>query len=337
MTMVTPVLMPDGYDMSHLDPFLERFKNPDPATPFIEPSLENSYGSLWQFKSEVEGWSLAVSRYHKFVRILHKEKNSPRYLDLSVHERLKVIEEHHGKYIVLVVGAVDRDSECDLSHVHSLVIEVGAEHAQFDGDPLIKSMIGTSCEDLILDLEKTAWKNEDGTQLSAVSFGRRLNRVFLTLTHYITDKSASKISTVPLQSSALVAVREDSAAPSRGSIQHPRASPIPAPSRSRGSKRPATDIQEASTSEKKRKQTGKAGSSGSVLTQTEETKKTKAKAKDKDVPDYQKFTEIQKTFWDDCESAYVFDMKTTFPVNVKQCHIAKDEYIVRDLEREIVK
>lgn len=37
------------------------------------------------------------------------------------------------------------------------------------------------------------------------------------------------------------------------------------------------------------------------------------------------------------ESAYVFDMKTTFPVNVKQCHIAKDEYIVRDLEREIVK
>ena len=196
-------------------------------------------------------------------------------------------------------------------------------------------MIGTSCEDLRLTIEKTSWKNQDGTELSAVSFGHRLNRVFLTLTHYIFDKSASKISTVLLQSTALVFVREDSAAPSRGSIQQTEASPIPAPARLRASKRPANDVPQASTLKKKPRKTGKAGSLGSGLTQTEETKK--AKAKDKDVPDYQKFTEIQKAFWDDCEFAYVFDMNTTFPVNVKQCHIAKDEYIVRDLERDIVK
>ena len=269
--------MSDGYDLSHLDPFIEPFINLDPDEPFFEASLEHSYGSLWKFKDHVEGWSIVVSRYQKFVRILHKEKNSPRYLDLCVVERVKVIEEHHGSYIVVVVGAVDQESECDLTHVHSIVIEVGKQQTNFDSEPLIDSLIGTSGESLKDEIQKVSWKNPDGSPLKAVALGRRLSRVFLTLTHFITDTIVAKAPPMPLQSAAVVSTRDDSATPSRGNIQQWTSLAVPTPAKSRASKRSGSEAVEDGAIKKKRKKTAKAGSSGSVLTQTEETKKTKKK------------------------------------------------------------
>jgi hypothetical protein len=55
-----------------------------------------------------------------------------------------------------------------------------------------------------------------------------------------------------------------------------------------------------------------------------------------DVPDYEKFTAIQKEFWDTCTSSFLFGMQT-FKVDIAQCMIAKDEYIIRKMEVEIVK
>ena len=55
-----------------------------------------------------------------------------------------------------------------------------------------------------------------------------------------------------------------------------------------------------------------------------------------EVPDYEKFTTIQKEFWDTCTSSFVFGMQS-FKVNIAQCMIAEDEYIIRKMEVEIVK
>jgi hypothetical protein len=55
-----------------------------------------------------------------------------------------------------------------------------------------------------------------------------------------------------------------------------------------------------------------------------------------DVPDYAKFTAIQKEFWDSCTSSFLFGMQS-FKVDIAQCMIAKDEYIIRKMESEIVK
>jgi hypothetical protein len=55
-----------------------------------------------------------------------------------------------------------------------------------------------------------------------------------------------------------------------------------------------------------------------------------------EVPDYEKFTTIQKEFWDTCTSSFVFGMQS-FKVDITQCMIAKDEYIICKMEAEIVK
>ena len=56
----------------------------------------------------------------------------------------------------------------------------------------------------------------------------------------------------------------------------------------------------------------------------------------KDVPDYEKFTTIQKELWDNCTSSFLFGMQS-FKVDIMQCMIAKDEYIIHKMEAEIVK
>ena len=301
MAMAPRVLMPNRYDISHLDPFVEKFINGDPTIPFFEPSLQNLYGSLWKFKTQVEDWSLAVSRYYIFVWLLHKEKSCPLYLELCVYKQLKIIEEHHRKYIELVVGAVDQNPDYDLTHIHFLIVEVGKKHACSYAKPLIKSMLGTSCKDLWDKVKKILWGNLDGSELSAIPLGCRLILVFLTLTHYITNKFAFKNTPMPLQSSALVFVREDFFHPFRGSIQQREASMIPTLACSHACKRSVTKVQVDPTLKKKCRQFGKARSLGSGLTQTKETKK--AKAKDKEVIDYQKVMKIQKTFWYNCTNA----------------------------------
>jgi hypothetical protein len=55
-----------------------------------------------------------------------------------------------------------------------------------------------------------------------------------------------------------------------------------------------------------------------------------------DVPNYEKFITIQKEFWDSCTSSFLFGMQS-FKVDIAQCMIAKDEYIIRKMEVEIVK
>jgi hypothetical protein len=55
-----------------------------------------------------------------------------------------------------------------------------------------------------------------------------------------------------------------------------------------------------------------------------------------EVPDYEKFTAIQKEFWDTYTSSFVFGMQS-FKVALVQCMIAKDEYIIWKMEAEIVK
>ena len=55
-----------------------------------------------------------------------------------------------------------------------------------------------------------------------------------------------------------------------------------------------------------------------------------------EVLDYDKFTDIQKEFWDTCTSSFVFGMQS-FKVDIAQYMIAKDEYIIHKIEAEIVK
>ena len=54
------------------------------------------------------------------------------------------------------------------------------------------------------------------------------------------------------------------------------------------------------------------------------------------MPDYEKFAKVQTDFWKECEDCYIFGQQT-FQVDIAQCVPARDEYVIRKLQSEIVK
>ena len=54
------------------------------------------------------------------------------------------------------------------------------------------------------------------------------------------------------------------------------------------------------------------------------------------VLDYEKFAKVQRDFWKECEDCYIFDQQT-FQVDIAQCVPARDGYVIRKLQPEIVK
>ena len=54
------------------------------------------------------------------------------------------------------------------------------------------------------------------------------------------------------------------------------------------------------------------------------------------IPHYEKFTKVQTDFWKECEGCYIFGQQT-FQVDIAQCVLARDEYVIPKLQLEIVK
>ena len=54
------------------------------------------------------------------------------------------------------------------------------------------------------------------------------------------------------------------------------------------------------------------------------------------IPDYEKFAKVQTDFWKECKGCYIFGQQT-FQVDIAQCMLARDEYVIRKLQPEIVK
>ena len=94
----------DSYDYFAMSPFIEEFQNPFCDRPFIK-KLEENYRSLWQLKKCVIGWTLGVSRYNGHVHLLH-EANSLVFLPLNVLEKVILLEQFHGQYIVIGIQAI---------------------------------------------------------------------------------------------------------------------------------------------------------------------------------------------------------------------------------------
>ena len=81
----------DSYDYSAMSPFIEEFQNRFSDRLFII-ELEENYGSLWQLKNCIIGWTLGVPQHNGHIHLLHKEANSPAILPLNVLEKVILLE-----------------------------------------------------------------------------------------------------------------------------------------------------------------------------------------------------------------------------------------------------
>ena len=77
---------------------------------------------------------------------------------------------------------------------------------------------------------------------------------------------------------------------------------------------------------KRRKESAGAGNLGSALTHVDH----RGGKKEDPIFDFKKFAKALDEFWKECEGCYLFGQQT-HPVDMAQCVLAKDEYIIRKL------
>ena len=314
----------EEYDYSQSVHFLEEFKNPFPDKPFIEELKEN-YRKLWQFKNCVDSWTLGVCRFKKYVYLLHRESETGPFLPLNIEEKVTVLENFHQQHVVITVQAVDSSGE-DTDHLHSIVVKLGGSGADFSIEGLLEKLHGTSLEVLRPDLEA---KYVPWTYTLAESTYRKISSIYRTLNQYAAQaESAIAPRPVKPQAGGRAEGRTPSQSRTQGSRSHAQST---AGARAEARKQKNDSNSAAEPTQKRRKESAGAGSSGSALTHVDR----RSGKKEDPIPDFEKFAKAHNEFWKDCEGCYLFGQQT-HPVDIAQCVLAKDEYIICKLQTEIV-
>jgi hypothetical protein len=221
----------DGYDYSGMYHFIEEFRNLFADRPFIT-EMEENYGMLWQFKDCVDRLLLGVSRYKGYAHLLHKEPNSPTFLLLNVSEKVMLVEQFHGEYIVIGIQAVNT-AGCELAYVHSIVVKSGEGSACFDVEGMLENLNSTGEQDLA-DLLRSKYSPWTATDVE--SENRRLNQILQLLTRYLArpaliPAAAPCGGVPPLGASATTASRSGTQASNSRSTAHPTGRTSPSPIR----------------------------------------------------------------------------------------------------------
>ena len=183
----------DGYNYLGMSHFVEEFQNSFTDKSFIS-EMEENYELLWQFRDCVIGWNLGVSQYKDYIHLFHKESNSPTFLSLNVLEKVILIEQFHGQYIVIGIQPVNAEGS-ELEHVHSIIVKVGDRRAQFDVDKMLDNLSNTTLEELA-DLFRSKYSSWMATKVKLAN--RRLDQILLIVTHYLARLTPSTTITTPL-------------------------------------------------------------------------------------------------------------------------------------------
>ena len=316
----------DSYDYSTSLPFITEFINPFGGMPFIE-EMEENYGKLWQFKDCVQGWTLGVSRFKNYVYLLHCESSKGSFLPLNLDEKVTLLENFYQEYVVITLQAVDARGE-DTPHIHSNVAKIGEVNSigvpAFDINGLLDTLAGTSMEELRPELES---KYVPWTYTSAESSFRKISSIYRTMSRYIAQGGPNVpaiVNRIAPQNTA--EGRDASQSRTQGSRSQANTN-VPARLKCN-----TESSSQAGPSIKRRKSTPGAGSLGSGLTHVDRRAGKSAEP----IPNYEKFAKVQIEFWKECEGCYIFGQQT-FQVDIAQCVPARDEYVIRKLQPEIVK
>jgi hypothetical protein len=89
------------------------------------------------------GWILGIIRYNGYIHLFHNRLNSPTFLPLNVLEKINIVEQFHGQYIVIRIQVV-QGKGFELEHVHSIIVKVGDKRAQFNVDGILENLSSTA-------------------------------------------------------------------------------------------------------------------------------------------------------------------------------------------------
>ena len=139
------------------------------------------------------------------------------FLHLNIDEKVTLLENFHQKYVVITLQAVGSGGE-DTDHLHSIVVKIGGNGADFDIDELLQTLDGTSMEVLRPELQA---KYALRTYTSSESAYRKINSIYRNLSRYATQADPA-VAPRPLRPQARAAIEGKAASQSRtqGSRSH---------------------------------------------------------------------------------------------------------------------
>lgn len=302
--------MEEEYDYTASLPFIERFVNPFPDKDYIEEMAEE-YGSLWQLKSCVRWWSFGVNRIDNYVYLLHNEKSTVPPLQLNRFEKVSNIELFYDTFIVLTVTSVDAKG-VELTHVHSIVVKIEENSAKFDICGLVEHISGEAKRDLEDPIKS---KFMDWSFSSENNLYRKINNLYRFLCKYVEKSktlfSASAVEASSPMSTASLALKQSRV---RCGNEDDLTQPL----------------------KKKRKSVSNSGNSRpSTSGGVSRNSAFRGKSLSVEISEIQRITKEQTDFWNTHSGCYIFGQQT-YSVDINQCLIARDEYIIRTLEDKML-
>ena len=112
--------------------------------------------------------------------LLHREMPTGPFLPLNIDEKVTLLENFHQEYVVIIVQAVGSGRE-DTDHLHSIVVKIGGNEAEFNIDGLLQKLDGTSMEVLQPELQS---KYAPWTYTSSESAYQKINSIYRNLSRY---------------------------------------------------------------------------------------------------------------------------------------------------------
>ena len=317
-----------SYDYSMTELHIEPFQYADPNTTFLEEDAD-SYGDLWQFKRQTTQYTFGIAKQKGYVFLRYKIDDIPQFYTWNIKEKVESIEDHRKHFIVIVLRKVD-DSGNATSHNHSIVIDVRQEHGKFDVVTLMAVLQGTDMESLndnFISKQLLPW--QEGTTRSIV---KKLHGVWQTLDRYAIVTVAKVASTMKGQKRQPTSVERGDTMPKRG-----RGGSRPGSSRAEAQKRNPVQSRDSEEGTRKRSKptatdrTGTGEGSASRVTTTQIGTSRSIPF----VEDFEKFAKIQREFWQNHKACFLFETEAT-RVHINQCIIAREDFIIRTLQRSLV-
>ena len=275
-----------------------------------------------------------MSRWKDYVYLRYQVRGTENYLPWNIHEKVLVVEDHQHNYVVIVLQAVD-DSGKEIGHVHSIVINVHAQHpGKFDLATLMDTMDGTPMQSLNKDFRRMGyvpWK--DG---STRSIAQRLHLIWQSLDRYTYKNKETKPIVGGITTGGSRGPKVPQSRPST-SASLGRSQPAQSQPRSQPQKRVEAASEPGESSKKRRKSSAQALASAAVSGSASGLTNVSASAEKEETPlqDHKKFALILRDFWAEHKDCFLLEMETV-SVPILQCIIADDRYIIRTLQKDIV-
>lgn len=325
-----------AYDYSVTLHNLRLFENPlGDESIFVE--MVDTYGDLFEFKDEIPMWTFGVSRFKNFVYMRYRVEGSTVYLNWNMNEKVAIIECHKDRFVVITLRAVD-DNGNEKDHSHSIVLDYEKRYSRFDLDNLMTFLEGSETfSPLNIQFREagyTPW--QEG---SAAQTAQRLSRIFQTLDRYAIKNVQKQPNIARSGGHAQRSGSNPRREPSEGPVGSGSRGPRPSQPGSGAKKRNTPATEETGSTRKRRKSNpaggsaipASGGSSGSGLTSVAAGPSTSLEK----VPNYVETARIQKEFWANHEDCFLLKMATK-KVNIDQCILAKDQYVIRTLQRNMI-